>query len=292
MKNQPPRQRGTRKGTIMKRRSAASPRMVGVLKRLVAGCVVIGLVAWVWTTAQREEWGRHAAQKIHNSFVQASLATGWKLEKVQVVGLNRVTQGQLQQALMVNAGDPLLFYDVNSAAQRVAQIGWVKSVQLTRKLPNILQVTLVERVPVALWRQASGRIQVIDREGVVVSPIVTPAFKDLLVIQGDDAADNVGTLLTALHDAPQVFQRLDQGQWVGDRRWDLMLKNGIVLKLPADDMATALQRISAAQLRDDILNKPLEYVDVRDAQRVIIKPKSGQAGDLPLSLVSGKQDPV
>lgn len=276
----------------MKRRSTASPRLMAFLRRAVTLVVLMGALGWLWATAQREDWGQQAIKAVQKATINASITTGWRLEKVQVTGRNRVTEEQLQQALMVKAGDPLLFYDVAAATQRVAQIGWVKSVQVSRRLPQTLRVTLVERVPVALWQQASGRVQVIDQEGVVVSPIVTPAFKDLLLVQGDAAPAHLDSLLTALQDVPQLATRLDQAQWVGARRWNLVLQNGIIIKLPEQDLAAALRRIAAAQLRDDILSKPLEYVDVRDAQRVIIKPKSGQAGDLPLSLVNGQQDPV
>lgn len=276
----------------MKRRSTASPRLMAFLRRAVTLVVLMGALGWLWATAQREDWGQQAIKAVQQATINASITTGWRLEKVQVTGRNRVTEEQLQQALMVKAGDPLLFYDVAAATQRVAQIGWVKSVQVSRRLPQTLRVTLVERVPVALWQQASGRVQVIDQEGVVVSPIVTPAFKDLLLVQGDAAPAHLDSLLTALQDVPQLATRLDQAQWVGARRWNLVLQNGIIIKLPEQDLAAALRRIAAAQLRDDILSKPLEYVDVRDAQRVIIKPKSGQAGDLPLSLVNGQQDPV
>ncbi|MES2728541.1 MAG: cell division protein FtsQ/DivIB [Pseudomonadota bacterium] len=292
MKTQPPHRRGTRKSTILKRRSATSPRMAGFLRRAVIAVVLLACATWIWTTAHQEEWGQRAIAAIDKTLVQASLATGWRLDRVQVTGRDRVSSDQLQQALRVSQGDPILFYDVDTAASRVAQIGWVKSVRVTRKLPNALQISLEERVPVALWRQKSGRIQVVDREGVIVSPIVTPAFKNLLLVSGDDAAANLAPLLNALQDAPQILKRTDQAHWAGGRRWDLTLKNGVVIKLPETMYDAALQRVTDAQLRDDILNKPIDYVDVRDPLRVIVKPKTGQAGDLQLNLAGGRQDPV
>lgn len=284
--------RGTRKSTILKRRGAGSAARARLLKR---ACILAGgglALLWGSMALTHSAWPGEIAGKIGNAIVSASVDQGFKLDRVLVNGQKRITPQQLQEALAVEPGMPILFYDIKGAASRVAEIGWVASAKLERRLPDTLVVTISERQPVALWRQSDGRIQVIDQGGVVVSPFITPEFKSLLLVEGDHAPEHLSPLLTALNTEPNVAKQVDQARWVGDRRWDIVLKNGIVIKLPEDDIGPALSRVAKAQLRDDIFSKPIDHVDLRDPLRVIVKPKSGEAGDIQLNLVSTRQDPA
>jgi cell division protein FtsQ len=284
--------RGTRKSTILKRRSSAAQMRAKLLRNV---CIFAGaglLLLWGSMAVTNSAWPKAIADKIGNTVVDASVAQGWKLDRVLVNGQKRITKDQLTEALNVAPGMPILFYDIDDAAARVAQIGWVASARIERRLPDTLVVNIVERQPVALWRQSDGRIQVIDGEGVVVSPFITPEFKSLLLVEGNNAPAHLEPLLGALTAEPSVAKQVDQARWVGDRRWDIVLKNGIVIKLPENDLQPALERVAKAQRRDDIFSKAIDHVDLRDPLRVIVKPKAGEAGDIQLNLVSTKADPA
>ena len=284
---------GTRKSTILKRRAATSARQTRALRMaaMIGGGAL--LLIWGGLSVANSAWPGAISQKVSAGVASVTAAQGWQLDRVVVEGRSRITAQQLQQALNVERGMPILFYDLQGAAQRVSSIGWVRDVQLERRLPDTLVVNIVERQPVALWRQDNGRIQVIDTDGVVVSPVITPEFKDLLLVQGNTAPGNLAPLLTALQAQKELAGQVDQAHWVGGRRWDLVLRNGVTVKLPeAESLQMALARVAQAQLKDDILNKPIDHVDVRDPVRVIVKPKSGTAGELQIDLVSSKQNPV
>lgn len=283
---------GTRKSTILKRRAASDARKIRALRicAIIAGVSLA--VVWAGMTFSKSAWTDKLGTRLHDGIVAMTAEQGWKLDRVVVEGRSRIKPEQLAQALDVERGTPLLFYDLEQAGARVASIGWVKTVHLERRLPDTLVVTIQERTPAALWRQDNGRIQVIDSEGVVVSPVITPEFKDLLLVQGNTAPENLAPLLAALNSQGKLAKDVDQAHWVGGRRWDLVMRNGVTLKLPATELQPALARVAQAQMKDDILNKPIDHVDVRDPVRVIVKPKSGAAGELQLNLVSTKQNPV
>lgn len=54
---------------------------------------------------------------------------------------------------------------------------------------------------------------------------------------------------------------------VGERRWDLMLDRGQVIRLPEQGADDALRRVMASQAREKLLDRDVSVVDMRDARR-------------------------
>lgn len=82
-----------------------------------------------------------------------------------VTGTGAVTREDVVAALHIPQGTRLLQIDTTAAADRVASIRRVASARVQCEYPSTLRVTIVERVPVAVWQGPDGS-HLIDRDGV------------------------------------------------------------------------------------------------------------------------------
>jgi cell division protein FtsQ len=127
-------------------------------------------------------------------FALAALAivggVGWALlgdrvfvvRSVSVTGAHLLTPGQVIAAADVPLGTPLLSVDAGSVTRRVETIRQVASVTVTEDWPDRLVIAVTERVPVMAVRMASGRYDLVDPGGVIVSYTQTkPASLPVLV---------------------------------------------------------------------------------------------------------------
>jgi cell division protein FtsQ len=80
-------------------------------------------------------------------------------------GIQAVPREDVEAAVAVRTGTPLLQVDTNKVADRVATIRRVASVRVQRDYPSSLRVTVVERIPVAVKDLPDGTHQ-FDRDGV------------------------------------------------------------------------------------------------------------------------------
>ena len=64
---------------------------------------------------------------------------------------------------------------------------------------------------------------------------------------------------------------------VGDRRWNLSLKNGTDVMLPEGAEQAALTRLMELQTQHQLLDRPLAVVDMRLPDRLVLRPRSEQA---------------
>ena len=71
-----------------------------------------------------------------------------------------------------------------------------------------------------------------------------PGAETLLLLGGAGAPEHVGELLLLLAYEPAVAQQLRAAVWVGQRRWNLVLTNGVEIWLPEEDAVAALQQLA------------------------------------------------
>ena len=62
---------------------------------------------------------------------------------------------------------------------------------------------------------------------------------------------------------------------VDERRWDLRLKDGSLIQLPAVDQDSALIRLDALDQRERLLDLGFARVDLRTPEEVAVRPSEG-----------------
>jgi cell division protein FtsQ len=60
-----------------------------------------------------------------------------------------------------------------------------------------------------------------------------------------------------------------------NRRWDFLLKDGITVKLPEEEMELALHKLAEAEDKDAVFEKDIIGIDLRDPQRFILQTRPG-----------------
>jgi cell division protein FtsQ len=61
---------------------------------------------------------------------------------------------------------------------------------------------------------------------------------------------------------------------VGERRWNLQLKNHLTVMLPEGHEAAALARLTQLQTQQQLLDRPLLSVDMRLPDRLAVRPRT------------------
>ena len=104
--------------------------------------------------------------------------------QVLVKGCNRVTEEKVLQLSNVTAQDNLLSLDLKSIAASIEAHPWVHSVEVKKKLPDHLIITIKERTPVALLN--SDKIYLVDEQGEIIDKLSVEDHVSLPIITGID----------------------------------------------------------------------------------------------------------
>lgn len=239
-----------------------------------------------------------SAQVIDGTFVEASARLGFRLEALTVEGRAMTASAELLGALDAEVGTPIAAIDVAKARANVEALPWVRSAKIERRLPGTIHMVIEERTPYALW-QRGERYTLVDHEGHLIVDVPESDFR-LPLIVGADAPANAARLFETLKTQPELARRVQAAVRVGGRRWNIHLdgsENGIAVRLPEEDMDAAWNRLATLEKDHKILERDLEFIDLRLADQLIVRLRKSPedkapatAGAPKAAIVPVKQD--
>ena len=170
--------------------------------------------------------------------------------------------------------------DLTQVRERAEALDAVETAELRVRAQGVLQVVIVERVPVAIWRNDLG-LTMLDATGHRVADLAARADRpDLPLIAGQDADAATGEALAILAAARPILPRLRGLVRMGARRWDIVLDRDQRLMLPAEDPVAALERLLALDQAEDLLARDILAVDLRVPQRPVLRLAPDALSDL------------
>ncbi len=237
------------------------------------GLGVLVAIAGLFTVVHIAGRGSNFAERVGD----AAARLGLRVAHIEVQGRVKTPEPLLRAALGINPGDPILGYSVDAARARIELIRWVQSATVERRLPDTILVKLTERRPFAVW-QHDGKFRLIDRDGQVVTDSDVADFASQLpLVVGLGAPEAAAALLDALATQPAIQARVVAAVRVGERRWNLRLKNGMDVLLPEGAERQALARLAELQADHALLNRPLQAIDMRLPDRFVFRPQTTPA---------------
>jgi len=126
--------------------------------------------------ATTAKWWLLVAIVLVTGFAVAVLeAPFFEARSVQVSGIARTSEGAVLDALDLQPDQALLRYDTTRAAELVAELPWVKQVEISRQWPSTVRIVVRERsVTSAIGTPTGSRWLVLGEEGYVVEERYTP----------------------------------------------------------------------------------------------------------------------
>jgi cell division protein FtsQ len=197
------------------------------------------------------------------------------LRTVNVQGLHRATEKELLRLAGIAPGTNLWSLDPSAVAQTMAAHPWVRTVEVTRSLPDTLRLRVEERTPVAL--ASLGDLYVVDADGAPFKRVSPSESLDLPLLTGlsreqaeKDPAGTAARLREALG-VVDVYQRtferprLSEVQ-LGDADFDLITADGVRVVLGRDDLDGQLRRLQ--RIRDELQHRGLAAAAIHLENRV------------------------
>lgn len=282
----PARKPATKRKRPSKKRSSLADRLVELLPvsratagRLVAGTVIAASAILLMAALLLLGVHRFVGREVGEVAGRAGLS----VRQFEVTGVKRMNSLDIYAQIATEEGTPLLLVNLDEVRDRLLGHGWIADARVSRRLPDMLSVDIVERVPVAIWERG-GRLSLIDRTGAEIESVDAAAMPDLPLVQGEGANTQVEALARLMTAAPAVAERVAGAIWRGHRRWDLRFQSGEVLALPegSTEARDALRTFATVDGTQGLLDRGFVRFDMRDPTRIVNQlPANGEAEDAP-----------
>jgi len=209
-----------------------------------------------------------------------NLSHYFPIKTVRVYGVNHIDRMEVQNLLLPLVQRGFFTISVESIKDRLIQQPWVSDIFVRRTWPDQVEVTVVERNPIARWNDGS----LLSTTGELFSPRAETYPVDLPQFIGPEGDQIV--MLRYFNEISRVLMplhaKISYLEMTPYFTWKLKLDNGMMLKIGHKDILTRLDhfvrvypKIVGAHATD------VDYIDLRYSNGMAVrwkKPLTFNAG--------------
>ena len=196
---------------------------------------------------------------------------GFHLQNIYITGNNNLQKVDILN--IINDKKYKNIFDVNlfQIHNNLLLNEWIETVKIERTLPSSIKIQIIEKNPVAIWQTKLGN-KLITEDGSIISNANVTAFKDRLpIIIGEGANKNAFIILQILRKNPDLYNNVWSISYINKRRWNVHLKQGVIVLLPKKQIHAAWTKIDFLQRKYKILDIGLTEIDIRNQDQIFAK---------------------
>lgn len=203
----------------------------------------------------------------------ASAVTAWSglaIDRVEIKGQSETSEVEVLQQLALGDYPSIVTLDVTGARQRIETLPWVKEATLRKIYPDKLLIEIKERTPAAVW-QHDGGFSLVEEGGRVISNHVGARHAGLPLVVGKGADARAAEFIELIAEFPSLQPRVKAGVLVSERRWNIVLDNGVEIMLPQNDPDIALIQAVALDDGHGVFSREIAAIDMRLPSRLVFR---------------------
>jgi cell division protein FtsQ len=239
-----------------------------------------GLIAAAFLTALIV--GGHVGRgfaRLNTTFSALIDDAGFGISEVHLAGNRRVPPESILAALGFGPGQSIFDADIRAARVRLEKLDWVASAEVQRRYPDDISVRIVEKLPFALWQSPAGFF-VVERNGNVITAKATEEFRRLPLLLGTGGA-TAADIVDAVAQHRVLAAHVKAYQRVSQRRWNLILDDGVLVKLPETGWQKELDALDHLIVDKGILERDVSEIDLRSPTQYFFVLRSGEKKNEP-----------
>lgn len=195
------------------------------------------------------------------------------IRTVRVYGLQRVEQQELRELLTPLVSQGFFTINVEMIRDRLLQIPWVSDIFVKRSWPDRVDITVIEKQPMARWNHHS----LLSTAGELFTPKLETQPEGLPELIGPEGRQIV--MLDYFNEINRLFLplrvKISYLELTPYFTWKMALDNGIMLQIGHKDILTRLRHF--VKVYPKIVGENaagVEYIDLRYSNGVAVKWKS------------------
>ncbi len=226
--------------------------------------------------------GFHAVSRTIDTI---SAEAGFGISEIHITGNRRTPYRQVLEVLAMQPGQSIFSADLWSAQRKLAALEWIASAEIHRRYPDAIFVTLVEKRPFALWQapadvHGEAPIWVVERNGKLITTHEVEKFRRLPKLVGAGAPENAADLVDAVRAHRAITARIAAYARIGQRRWNLILDDGVTVQLPETGWQKELDALEQLIIDKGILERDIIQIDLRSPTHYFLLLRNGEKKDV------------
>ena len=197
----------------------------------------------------------------------------YSLSVVNINGLNNINEDEILNLIKPYEGSSIFLIPIKKIANKISQNNWVKSINIQSNYKDTIEINIDESKPIGIYTTGIQNILFSDDLKILENIANNEKrFSALIKFEGKNSMHESIKLIDSFPD--DFIQYVDKAFLINQRRWDLELKNSILLKLPENNIKEALENYKKIYINfsnEELIE--IESIDLRMKKKIILKYK-------------------
>lgn len=197
----------------------------------------------------------------------------YSLSVVNINGLNNINKDEILNLIKPYKDSSIFLIPIKKIAKKISQNNWVKSINIQSNYKDTIEINIDESKPIGIYTTGIQNILFSDDLKILENIANNEKrFSALIKFEGKNSLHESIKLIDSFPD--DFIQYVDKAFLINQRRWDLELKNSILLKLPENNIKEALENYKKIYINfsnEELIE--IESIDLRMKKKIILKYK-------------------
>jgi len=187
------------------------------------------------------------------------------IQKIIVENNLILDSNKIKEKLNFLYKENLFFFKTKNIVENLKNETFIKSFSIKKIYPNTLKLIIVERKPIAILQNKKKKFYISD-QGSLINFIEIKAYSNLPIVFGDGR--NFYSLYKDIQSTNFPIEMIKSFYFFESGRWDLILKDDKVIKLPINDRQSSLKNFVLS--KSNINFEKYEIFDYRIKDQLIL----------------------
>tara|TARA_B100000029_G_scaffold469148_1_gene506790 strand:- start:7268 stop:7942 length:675 start_codon:yes stop_codon:yes gene_type:complete len=187
---------------------------------------------------------------------------------IKIEGANNSDQEEIQKRLNKFKGKSIILIGKNQFRKIGHNLKFVKELKIKKIYPDTIKVIIIEYEPIGIFFSESKKF-LLTKNGKVIQNYQDGKFNTLPQVYGKNAKKSFHIFYKSLENTNFETELIKQFNYFDINRWDIILKNDKVVKLPTNNYENSLKKFLSIYKKENF--NAFKIFDFRIKGQLILK---------------------
>ena len=190
----------------------------------------------------------------------------FKINEIEVVGLKKDLKNNIKKKLQFLFGENIFFLNSDKIKDVLNNVKYIENYEITKNFPSKLKLNIKKAKILAQAFENNTKYYIGSNKKKIYF-LEEIEDKNYPTIFGKFSIEEFIKLRDIMYDAQFNLNNIDNYYYFQSERWDIELKNGTLIKLPRENINSAI--ILVKKIISKNLNKEKNIIDLRVEKQII-----------------------
>ena len=190
------------------------------------------------------------------------------IKTVNVSGSKNTELEKLKKLFNFLVNTSILSIDQKKMNEVVSQNEWIHYLNINKKFPSTVNVTVVEHEPLFFWKKGNNNL-IITKEFTLIEKFNSNNFSNQTQIKGNFDIEDLKRLYKALNNNNFGLVNITSFEFINSERWDLFLKGNKKIMLGRYDYNQQINNLNKVLIQSK--DEKFTYIDLRLKNKIFVK---------------------